>query len=129
MILKLKIFWACLKKNWKAAVLALWSIIVWFVSRRNSAAAVAAMEANKQSYEAQIKSLKDQHRIERDRIEELNLKYKETLATIEEKYNKKEQDLSRQEKKKVKEIVKLAKETPDEINKKIEDLFGFTSSP
>ena len=57
MIFKLKIFWACLKKNWKAAALALWSVVVWFISRRNSAAAVAAMEANKESYETQIKSL------------------------------------------------------------------------
>ena len=30
-------------------------------------------------------------------------------------------------KKKVKEIVQKAKDNPDEINKKIEDLFGFTS--
>ena len=127
MILKLKLLWACLKKNWKAAILAIWSIIVWFVSRRNSAAAIEAMQANKESYEAQIKSLKVQHKIERDKIEELNLKYRETIATIEEKYNKKEQELSRKEKKKVKEIVKKAKENPDEINKKIEDLFGFTS--
>ena len=33
----------------------------------------------------------------------------------------------RKKRKKVKEIVKTAKESPDEINKKIEDLFGFTS--
>ena len=126
-ILKLKIFWACLKKNWKAAALAVWSIVVWFVSRRNSSAAIAAMEANKESYEAQIKSLKKEHKIEREKIEQLNLKYKQTLATIEEKYNKKEKELSQREKKRVKEIVKQAKESPDEINKKIEDLFGFTS--
>ena len=73
MILKLKIFWACLKKNWKAAALAVWSIVIWIISRRNSSAAIAAMEANKDSYEAQIKSLKDQHKIEREKIEELNL--------------------------------------------------------
>jgi len=31
------------------------------------------------------------------------------------------------EKDKVKDIVEKAKDNPDEINKKIEDLFGFTS--
>ena len=126
-ILKLKIFWTCLKKNWKAVALGVWSIVVWVISRRNSSAAIEAMEANKESYEAQIKSLKDQHKIEREKIEELNLKYRETIATIEEKYNKKEQELSRKEKKRVKQIVKEAKEKPDDINKKIEDLFGFTA--
>ena len=51
----------------------------------------------------------------------------ETIATIEEKYKRKEKDLSIKEKKKVKEILQKAKDNPDEINKKIEDLFGFTS--
>ena len=127
MIFKIKIFWAWLKKNWKTAALAVWSIVVWFISRRNSSAAIEAMEANKESYEKQIKSLKKQHVIEVKKREELHLKYQETLAKIEEKYKKKKEDLSRIEKKKVKDIVQKAKDNPDEINKKIEDLFGFTS--
>ena len=127
MILKLRIFWACLKKNWKATALVIWSIFIWFISRRNSSAAIQAMEANKESYEAQIKSLKDQHKIEVKKREELHLKYQETLAKIEEKYKKKKEELSKVEKKKVKEIVQKAKDNPDEINRQIEDLFGFTS--
>ena len=85
------------------------------------------MQANKESYEAQIKVLKDQHKIEVKKREELRLKYEETLAKIEEKYKKKREELSKVEKKKVKEIVQKAKDNPDEINKKIEDLFGFIS--
>lgn len=127
MIFKIKIFWTCLKKNWKAAALAVWSILVWFISRRNSSAAIQAMEANKESYEKQIKSLKKQHVVEVKKREELRLKYEETLAKIEEKYKKKKEDLSKVEKKKVKEIVQKAKDNPDEISKKIEDLFGFAS--
>ena len=57
----------------------------------------------------------------------LNLKYRQAIVTIEEKYNKKEKELSRKEKKIVKEIIKKAKDNPDEINNKIEELFGFTS--
>lgn len=127
MIFKVRMIWVCLKKNWKAAALAVWSIVVWFISRRNSSAAIEAMEANKKSYEVQIKSLKDQHKIEVQKREELHLKYQQTLATIEEKYKKKKEELSKVEKKKVKEIVQKAKDNPDEINKKIEALFGFTS--
>ena len=85
------------------------------------------MDANKKSYEARIRSLKDQHKIEVKKREELHLKYQETLAKIEEKYKKKKEQLSKVEKKKVKEIVQKAKDNPDEINKKIEDLFGFIS--
>ena len=121
-------FWAWAKKNWKATALAVWSIMVWLLSRRSSKAAIELMEANKESYEAQIKSLKEQRKIEKEKVEELHLKYQEALVKIEEKYNKKEKDLSIKQKSKIKKIIKQAKENPVEINKKIEDLFGFTHS-
>ena len=126
-MLQLKIAWAWIKKNWKLACLVIWSLLVWFFSRRSSKAAIDAMNANKDSYEARIHSLKEQHKIEIEKREQLNLKYRETLAKIEEKYKKREKDLSRKEREKVREIVKEAKENPDEINRKIENLFGFIS--
>jgi len=126
-MLQLKIIWFWLKKNWKAAALAVWSVFIWFISRKNSQGAIDAMNANKESYEIQIKSLKNQHKVEVQKREELHLKYQETLVRIEEKYKKKKEELSIIEKKKVKEIVKKAKDNPDEINNKIENLFGFTS--
>jgi len=127
MILKLKLFWAAIKKNWKLALLAVWSVVIWLVSRKNAQGAIDAMKANKESYEAQIDSLKREHKIEKERLEQLNLKYRETIATIEKKYDIKEKELSKEKKKRVKEIVEKAKDNPDEINKKIENLFGFTS--
>ena len=126
-MLKLRLFWAGLKKNWKLALLAVWSVVVWLVSRKNAQGAIDAMKANKESYEAQIGSLKREHKIEKERLEQLNLKYRETIATIEKKYDIKEKELSKEKKKRVKEIVEKAKDNPDEINQKIENLFGFTS--
>lgn len=127
MLIKIRLLWASIKKNWKLALLAVWSVVVWFVSRKNSQGAIKAMQANKESYEAQIDSLKREHKIEKEKLEQLNLKYRETIATIEKKYDVKEKELSRAKKKRVKEIVKKAKDNPDEINEKLESLFGFTS--
>jgi len=126
-MLGVKLAWEWVKKNWKFMLLTFWSALVWFLSRRSSQAAIDAMQANKISYETQIDSLKKEHKSEIKKREQLNLKYRETLVKIEEKYRKKENDLSRAEKRKVKEIVKKAKDKPIEINKKIEDLFGFAS--
>ena len=126
MVLHLKVAWEWIKKNWKMLCLFLWTVAVWFLSRRSSQAAIDAMNANKESYEARIKSLKQQHRIEIQKREELDLKYKQTLAKIEEKYNKKKEKLTKLEKLKVKEIIKKSNGDPGDINKKIEDLFGFT---
>lgn len=127
MIFKLKLLWTSIKKNWKLALLAIWSAVVWFISRKNAEGAIEAMKANKESYESQIASLKSEHKIEKEKLEQLNLKYRETIATIEKKYDIKEKQLSREKKKRVKEIVEKAKDNPSEINEKLENLFGFTS--
>ena len=127
MIFRLKLLWASTKKNWKLALLAIWSVVVWFISRKNAEGAIEAMRANKESYESQIASLKSEHKIEKEKLEQLNLKYRETIATIEKKYDIKEKQLSREKKKRVKEIVEKAKDNPSEINEKLENLFGFTS--
>ena len=127
-MLQLKIFWAWIKKNWKLSALAAWTIFIWLVSRKNADGAIQAMKANKESYETQIKGLKDAHEEEIKKREELHLKYRLALGKIKEKYDLEEEHLSRQKKKKVKEIIKKAKDNPDEINEKIENLFGFTAA-
>ncbi len=124
----LKILWVWTKKNWKAAALALWTFFIWFISRKNADGAIQAMKANKESYETQIQGLKVAHEEEIQKREELHLNYRLTLGKIREKYSLEEKELSRQKKKKVKEIVKKAKDNPDEIDEKIENLFGFTAA-
>ena len=86
------------------------------------------MKANSESYDAQIQGLKDAHEEEVQKREELHLKYRLTLGKIREKYDLEEKNLSLQKKRKVKEIIKETKDNPDEIDKKIENLFGFTSA-
>jgi hypothetical protein len=126
-MLHLKIFWSWLKRNWKSTALAIWTIFIWFISRKNADGAIQAMRANKESYETQIQGLKAAHEEEVQKREELYLKYRLTLGRIKEKYDLEEEHLSRQKKRKVKEIIEKAKDNPNEINKKIENLFGFTS--
>ena len=75
-----------------------------------------------------IKALEEQQAIKIKKIEQLDLNYRLTLGKIDEKYNLKEEQLSRKNKKKVKEIARIAKEQPDEIDKKLENLFGFTNA-
>ena len=127
-MLYLKISCAWLKRNWKTSALAVWTLFIWLISRKNADGAIQAMKANKESYEAQIKGLKDAHEEEVQKREELHLKYRLTLGKIKEKYDLEEEQLSRKKKKKVKEIIKNAKDNPNEINEKIESLFGFTAA-
>ena len=125
---KLEFIWLWAKKNWKVSALIVWTLIVWIVSRGNSKVALEVLNAKKKSYEDQIKALEEQQAIKIKKIEQLDLNYRLTLGKIDEKYNLKEEQLSRKNKKKVKEIARIAKEQPDEIDKKLENLFGFTNA-
>ena len=125
-MMQLKLAWIFVKKHWKVFAMAIWSIGIFIFARKNNQAAIETMEARKKSYESQIQALQDARNVEIQKREELALKYRETLAKIEEKYTIKEEELSRKEKKKVKEIIKKAESSPDEISNKLEDLFGFT---
>ena len=69
-----------------------WTIAVWLFSRKNADGALEALKASKESHEKQINSLKEEHRIEIAKREQLELNYKQTIATIEEKHKKKEQE-------------------------------------
>jgi hypothetical protein len=121
-----KTSWIWLKTHWHIPFIVTWTIAVWIVSRGNVRAVTEVLEAKKESYEKQIEALKSAHTVEIKKREELHLKYKETIDIIEKEFKLKEEELSAIKKKKIKQIIKSSKDNPHEINKKIEDLFGFT---
>ena len=121
----IKTSWIWLRTHWHIPFIVTWTIVVWIVSKGNVRAVTEVLEAKKVSYERQIEALKAAHVVEIEKREELNLKYKETLVIIEREFKIKEEELSVIKKKKIKNIIKNSKDNPDEINKKIEDMFGF----
>lgn len=122
----LKTIWVWLKTHWHIPFIITWTLVVWIVSRGNVRAVTDVLEAKKKSYEKQIEALKSAHKSEIKKREELSLKYKQTLDTIEKDFKLKEEKLSFLRKRKIKQIIKDSKDNPNEINEKIENLFGFT---
>ena len=117
--------WLWLKTYWQVPFLALWTLLVYILVRRNTDALVEVMNVKKDSYEKQINELKSSHNneiIERDRIIK---QYHKTLSDIERKYEEAEKKLKLKEKRKIKEIVKKSKGEPDVIRAEIEKSFGF----
>ena len=118
--------WLWLKEHWQIPGLLLWSLIVYFFTRRNSDAIIDVLNAKKDSYEKQINELKKRHNNEIIERDKLIASYHETIAMIEKKYAEKEKQLTDKEKKRVKEIVKKSKGEPDIVRTEIEKSFGFT---
>ena len=117
--------WVWLKQNWKVPVLVLWTIIVWIFSRKNAEVALEVLDAKKQSYEKQVAFLKQAHKKELSEKDELVIQYHDTIEKLEKEFSQKEKQLTEKQKQLVKKIVEESKDNPDEVKRKVEDLFGF----
>lgn len=122
--IKIICFW--LRQNWKVPFLIVWSIVVWALSRKNAEAAMDVLRANKESYEKQVVSLKENHKKELSERDLLVKQYHETIQELEKKYAEKDAILSKREKQKVKQIVEETKGNPDAVKQRIEELFNLS---
>ena len=118
--------WSFIKQHWQLPFLAMWSVAVWMLTRRNSQAAIDVLNAKKESYDKQISVLKQKHNEEILKRDKLIEKYNQTLDKIRVEYAKKNKELDTKEKERVKEIVAKSKGDPVVIRKDIEKAFGFT---
>jgi hypothetical protein len=117
--------WLWLKNHWQIPFIIIWSILVYFFSRRNSDAIIEVLNARKDSYEKQLNELKKRHNDEIIERDKLIKRYHEAVSLVEKRYAEKEKELSIREKKRVKEIVRESKGDPDVIKEEIEKSFGF----
>ena len=117
--------WLWLKNHWQIPFIIAWSMLVYFVSRRDSEAIIEVLNARKDSYEKQLNDLKKRHNDEIIERDKLIKRYHEAVSLVEKKYAEKEKKLSLREKKRVKQIVSESKGNPDVIKKEIEKSFGF----
>tara|TARA_Y100000592_G_scaffold100338_1_gene179984 strand:+ start:4318 stop:4704 length:387 start_codon:yes stop_codon:yes gene_type:complete len=117
--------WLWIKQNWKVPAVVLWTIVVWIFSRKNAEVALEVLDVKKQSYEKQIAFLKQAHKKELSEKDKLVIKYHDTIEKLEKEFSQKEKELTEKEKKLVKEIIEESKDNPDEVKRKVEDLFGF----
>ena len=53
--------WSFTKQHWQLPFLAMWSVAVWMLTRRNSQAVIDVLNAKKESYDKQISILKQKH--------------------------------------------------------------------
>ena len=123
-ILKKIFLWV--KHHWVMVALAVYTLVMWFVFRRNTSAALDVLKTKQKSYNEQVKILKEGHHDELIKRNKLTETYKSTLEQIEKKYEEEEKQLELKKKQRIKEIIATSKGNPDVIKKQIEEAFGFT---
>ena len=121
----MKKVWIWLKNHWYVPVVVLYTSVVWIFARGNVNAIKEVLEAKKKSYEEQIRALNKSHETELRKRDEIIRDYHETVARVEEEFEKRGEALDAKKKEKIKEIVIKSKSDHDKIRKEIENIFGF----
>ena len=114
-----------LRENWQAPFLAIWTIAVWVLTRRNSSAAIETLRIKDRANKSEIDLLKGNHSTELLQRDAITKKYLEVIKNIESKKNKFDSKLESEMRKRVKKIVEDAKGDDNEIKKQISEKFDF----
>ena len=117
--------WLWLKTYWYFPVVVIYTLVLWLVFRKESAAAIGALEIRSDSYKKQINVINEVHEAEIKKKEEINKVFNETIEKVEVELKKNSETLDRNKKKRIKEIVDSHSNNPEELAKLVKESFGF----
>jgi len=117
--------WAWLKEYWKIPALIVYTIIMAVVFRRNTQALKETLEIKRESYEAQLKALNGLHEEELLKRDGLIEQYQDIVTKLEADFKKKNKVLEKEHRERIRKVILESKKNPEEIKKKIQNMFGF----
>ena len=85
-VLYSKKIWTWCKHQWKILALALWTLVVFLIARKNVRAYKKVLDTTIDNYKKEIEVLEDTHKKEIQRQDEAIKKYNDDLRKLEEKY-------------------------------------------
>jgi uncharacterized protein YsxB (DUF464 family) len=116
-------------KNWKAMLIVLLLVVIALKNSRDYKLMQAAYETQIESHEAQIEGLKEIHKREIEEKQLLMESFLESIAAIEEEYEKAQEELAALREKKNKEYKRKFRQDKQALVKDIETKFGIEYVP
>tara|TARA_Y100000296_G_C5176910_1_gene260626 strand:- start:242 stop:646 length:405 start_codon:yes stop_codon:yes gene_type:complete len=117
--------WLWCKHHWKIIAVAVWTLVVWFISRKNASALQGVLAATVDSYKKEVEILENSHNSELEKRNETIVAHNKALDQLEEKYAGSSNDLTTKKRSRYLELLALYDEDPENINKILEEEFGF----
>ena len=124
-VLYSKKIWVWCKHHWKILALALWTLVVFLIARKNVRAYKKVLDTTIENYKKEIEVLEDTHKKEIQRRDEAIKKYNDDLIKLEEKYAGDKHQLDVKKRSLYLELVKMYDTDPESINKILQEEFGF----
>jgi len=119
-------FWVWLRTYWQIPFLILWTMLVYFLTRRNTDAIIEVLNAKQDAHKKEVDALNRAHDDKILKLKNLNKQYEETIKKLEERFAEEDKKLTEKHIKDVKKVVIESKGNPDEVINKIEKTFGIT---
>ena len=123
--LYLKKAWLWCKHHWKIAVVAAWTLIIWVVARKNVSAYAKVLDTTINGYKKEVEVLENAHNTEIEKRNEAIRKHNEALTKLEKHYERSLDDLTIKKRARYLELLAQYDGDPENINKLLEDEFGF----
>jgi PHP family Zn ribbon phosphoesterase len=113
------------RHHWKILAIALWTLVVWFVSRGNVKAYKRVLEATIDNYKKEIEVLENSHADEIGKRNEAIQVHNESIAKLEREYKGSKNDLTVEKRARYLELLEMLNKDPKSANEAIEKEFGF----
>ena len=124
-VLHSKKVWVWCKHHWKILALALWTLIVFAIARKNVKAYKKVLDTTIENYKKEVEVLEDTHKEEIRKRDEAIKKHNDDIKRLEDEYVGDKEELSIEKRSRYLDLVKMYDSDPDSINKILEEEFGF----
>ena len=124
-VLHSKKIWLWCKHHWKILALALWTLVVFLIARKNVRAYKKVLDTTIENYKKEVEVLENSHKEEIRKRDEAIKKHNDDIKKLEEKYAGDKEELDVEKRSRYLELVKMYKSDPESINKILEEEFGF----
>ena len=125
LVLYSKKIWVWCKHYWKILALALWTLVVFLIARKNVRAYKKVLDTTVENYKKEVEVLENSHKEEIRKRDEAIKKHNDDIKKLEERYAGDKQELDVKKRSRYLELVKMYDTDPENINKILQEEFGF----
>ena len=125
LVLYSKKIWVWCKHHWKILALALWTLVVFLIARKNVRAYKKVLDTTVENYKKEVEVLENSHKEEIRKRDEAIKKHNDDIKKLEERYAGDKQELDVKKRSRYLELVKMYDTDPENINKILQEEFGF----
>tara|TARA_S200002703_G_C3739942_1_gene227544 strand:+ start:162 stop:566 length:405 start_codon:yes stop_codon:yes gene_type:complete len=124
-VLHSKKIWLWCKHHWKILAIALWTLVVFVVARKNVRAYKKVLDTTLENYKKEVEILENSHKEELEKRDQAIKRHNEDIKKLEDKYAGDKEELDVEKRSRYLELLKMYNSDPENVDKILQEEFGF----